>query len=217
MKWPRRLWRIAMLTLRWARYLVTAGSARFAFQDLVTWVRTGVLRRDLADLGLPWFTLPAARFLDGEISQGMEVFEWGSGASTLFFARRGCRVTSAEHDVTWAARTRVRVAAHPHVHVREFAGPDEAYVGAIDSAPAGSLDMVVVDGRRRCDCFMRALSRVKPGGWLILDDSERPAYRSCLDLAKAEEWEVRHFPGPRAGTIWPVFGRTSCLRRLPAT
>lgn len=203
--------------LRWSGYIVGSASWSLALQDLRVWVRTTWLGHDLVELGLPWFCLPATRFLDRQIRSGMQVFEWGSGASTLFFARRGCSVTSAEHDTEWAARSRARLASYADVDVLEFDAADDAYVTSIDAFPSRTLDLVAVDGRRRCDCFRRALSRVKPGGWLILDDSERPQYRSCLEDVLEEDWEVRHFEGPRPGSIWPVFGRTSCLRRRETT
>ncbi len=40
------------------------------------------------DLELPWFSYAAIEFLDSWLSPPMKVCEYGSGGSTLFFARR---------------------------------------------------------------------------------------------------------------------------------
>ncbi|MBI5154300.1 hypothetical protein HZA57_03600, partial [Candidatus Poribacteria bacterium] len=41
----------------------------------------------------------------------------------------------------------------------------------------GAFDLVIVDGRVRAACARLALPKVREGGWLLLDDSEREKYR----------------------------------------
>src|SRR5262245_58674086 len=53
---------------------------------------------------LPWLTHPAIEWLDSVIGPDDTVFEWGSGASTAWFAQRAKSVVSVEHDQTWIAR-----------------------------------------------------------------------------------------------------------------
>jgi len=50
------------------------------------------------------------------------------------------------------------------------------YVCAVDTFPEGSFDLIVVDGRSRPACIKHAVTKVKPGGHLILDNTERPDY-----------------------------------------
>src|SRR5262245_35793658 len=53
------------------------------------------------DLETPWFSYAAIDFLDHFVQRGMTVFEYGSGGSTLFFARRAKTVYSVEDNLTW--------------------------------------------------------------------------------------------------------------------
>src|SRR6266480_3726607 len=53
------------------------------------------------DLELPWFSYAAIDFLAEELTAEMEVCEYGSGGSTLFFARRTRRVFSIEDNPKW--------------------------------------------------------------------------------------------------------------------
>lgn len=209
----RRLRRAKILLERWVKYLLSTKPRRLAWSDFSCWVRTTLLGRELVSLDLPWLCFSAARFLETRLEPGWRVLEWGSGASTLFFARRGCRVTSIEHDSVWAERVQKGLEAFPEAEVVLISETDPDYVGAADRFPPASLDLVVVDGRKRCDCLERARSRVRPGGWLVLDDSERERYCTCLDRFSEREWEIHHCEGPRPGSIWPVFSRTTCLRR----
>src|SRR5262245_28763699 len=51
---------------------------------------------------VPWLTFGAVRFLESRLASTQRVFEYGSGGSTLFLARRVEQVISVEHDVRWA-------------------------------------------------------------------------------------------------------------------
>jgi predicted O-methyltransferase YrrM len=57
------------------------------------------------------------------------------------------------------------------------------YVKQIDEFPDEYFDIILIDGRARPSCIKRSVSKVKPGGLLILDNSEREYY-----LAKAIEY-----------------------------
>src|ERR1043165_4945404 len=50
---------------------------------------------------IPWFSYAAIDFLEDFIKPHMSVFEYGSGGSTLFFARRAKSVWSIEDNPRW--------------------------------------------------------------------------------------------------------------------
>jgi hypothetical protein len=63
--------------------------------------------------GIPWINYPALEWLKARKLRGARVLEWGSGGSTLFFARRAKRLISVEHDALWHARVLEAVAQLP--------------------------------------------------------------------------------------------------------
>jgi hypothetical protein len=63
------------------------------------------------DLGLPWISLKAIRFLERFLTPEMTVLEYGSGGSTIFFARRCKHVISIEDDPVWLGAVRRRLDA----------------------------------------------------------------------------------------------------------
>jgi len=67
------------------------------------------------------------------------------------------------------------------------------YVRYVDRNPDNSLDIVSVDGRARPACVKHAASKIRPGGYLVLDDSQRKGYRIALELLKG--WEEKRFRG----------------------
>jgi predicted O-methyltransferase YrrM len=177
-------------------------------------------RQDTLDRdALPWLTFPAVEFLKHTIRPHWKIFEFGSGASTIFFARRCKEVYSVEHDNAWAER--VKIALHSmglsnftvqhippvsrlpnHQSYRsQFPGYEgydfQDYVRSIDQHADGSLDLVLVDGRCRDVSLKHAISKVRPGGVLILDNTERPRYEDAIKHVP-KTWEHKVFPGPCA-------------------
>lgn len=166
------------------------------------WARSLLSIYDLDDLlrhDVPWWTFEAsdrvARFL--ATRPQARVFEWGSGASTLWLSRRAGTVTSIEHDAEWGAivdpvlpdNAVVKVvpprpAAGDRDDVRSdkpgFEGLDFSdYVAALDETDV-LFDLVVIDGRARGACFHRAVSRLAPGGVLVFDNVDRERYREAI-------------------------------------
>ena len=50
---------------------------------------------------LPWMTYPAIEFLKNNLTKNHQVFEFGCGASTLFFAERVKKVVGLETNERW--------------------------------------------------------------------------------------------------------------------
>ncbi len=172
----------------------------------------------------PWITFPAVRFLERTVRPDWRVFEFGSGASTLFFALRCREVYTVEHDNGWAEKVQKsldrlgifncqlrlipaelkQISDQGKAYFRygsTFDGWEdhtfESYVKSIDDHPDRSLDLVLIDGRAREACIQHAIAKVSPGGVLVLDNSERPSYQATMNEVP-NNWFRLEFPGPSA-------------------
>lgn len=132
--------------------------------------------------GLPWLTPEAIRFLDGWLQAGHTGLEFGSGRSTLWFARRVARLTSVEHNRDWYDRIsrKMREAGIDNVDyilepkdVTAGQASSSGYVRALDRIGPNSLDFVLVDGTYRDHCALGALEKLLPGGILVIDNVNR--------------------------------------------
>jgi len=160
---------------------------------------------------VPSLALPAVCFLDDYLTRGMKVFEWGSGASTLFFGMHDVGCVTIEHDKEWygavIAAMRYRGFASDIRLIEAQSGSDsiygsaktqdvelhfQQYVDVIEEFADDTFDLVLVDGRARCACLEIAQSKVKPGGVLMLDDSHRVFYKYVMNTI---EWPVLHLYG----------------------
>lgn len=185
---------------------------------LPRWLR----ERDAATMALrsPWWPYDAVAWVASALPPRPRVFEYGGGGSTLWLHDRGAQVTVAEHDAGWHAQlaaalpTGVRVLLVPPQPAGSITSAVEPgffddYAAAADGEPDGSLDLVIVDGRARVDCALRAMPKVKPGGLLLLDDTDRPRYRPAADALAG--WERHVFAGLKPGQRFAA--QTSVWRR----
>lgn len=179
---------------------------------------------------VPWVTYKAMVWLQSHLGQDMVVFEYGAGGSTLFFAKKVKRLISVEHDSHWHGQVAAALArqgisncelllCEPERNVHkemppygrssytstaiEYAGMSfEGYVRSIDRHPPGSFDLVFVDGRARASCIAHAIGKVRPGGHLMLDNSERPHYADAIGLLAGCKRTDFFGVGPGALTPW---------------
>jgi predicted O-methyltransferase YrrM len=150
-----------------------------------------VVRADWRDV--PWLTDGAVDFLDGFLSTlpQARVLEFGTGASTLWFARRGVSILSFDHDPAWHASVRKILPATSAIDLRLHARP---YYEAVAGLPSGSFDLVLVDGRDRVACVRHAMRLVEPGKFLMIDNTERIPQGRYEDIPNIlEGWSRQDF------------------------
>jgi hypothetical protein len=169
----------------------------------------------MMELDVPWWTYDAITEVDGWLSarevsrRPLRVFEYGSGASTLWLAARVDEVHTVENDPEFGRLMAERFAEVPQISLRivepepspaplitsdkdGYAGLDfTAYVHAIDEVP-GEFDLIVIDGRAREACLAHAADRVAPGGIVLVDNSRRRRYREAIAASGLVE---RRLPG----------------------
>lgn len=117
---------------------------------------------------IPWYTYPAIEYFNQLDARALRVFEYGSGNSSLYWASKGAEVWSVEHDPAWWESMGTKSALLKGLFLRESA---DAYAQAIHDV-GGDFDIIVIDGAWRNECVAAALSHLRSGGMIILDNSD---------------------------------------------
>ena len=160
---------------------------------------------DACELGYPWVTREAIRFIDGIVQADFRVLECGAGGSTVYFAKKGCTVFSIESDAVWCNRVRGLL---PGPQVVRLAVND-SFISILQEFKDDSFDIVSVDSdpklTNRFDLVNVAVPKVKKGGWLMLDNYNTFGVEKFVT---PEGWEVHKFD--QAG--WAGSG-TAILRK----
>ena len=119
----------------------------------------------------PWLHPEVTRFLEGLLHPTDRVLEHGSGGSTLWLAARVEQVFSIEADMAWFERIyAMRISNLTLMLWNQPTDPD---------CLAGTYDLMLIDGEpveRRAFYIEKASRLVKPGGWVVLDNANRPEY-----------------------------------------
>jgi hypothetical protein len=173
----------------------------------------------------PWLVFAAIQFLERNLRRDMSVYEYGAGGSTLFFAERVREVVAVEHDKDWISKVsrmieecgyrncKLSLIEPTEESISEHIQPSnlDAYISANKTYPGYSFkeyatsienycdeyfDLVAIDGRARPSCCKHSMQKVKKGGFLLLDNSERTHYRQAVERFDGQFWEQHVFSGP---------------------
>lgn len=122
---------------------------------------------------IPWYTYPAIEFLNSLDFSNKNVFEYGGGNSTLWWAKRALNVVSVEHDPEWFAKIKSKIQDN-YRNVKLILEQDrENYVNSI-LLQDSNFDVVVIDGRWRgiCARIIGEQLNSKDSFMIILDNSD---------------------------------------------
>ena len=136
----------------------------------------------------PWIAQGATAFLKQNLNQDMNLFEWGSGRSTAWFAKLCKSVVSIEYNEEWSQKVRkqlmkegtdnAKVLYLPLEHDKslptpEYYDPIPKYVSSLFEYSKEHFHCIVVDGHYRLTCVAQCKEYLKPGGFLVIDNSNR--------------------------------------------
>ncbi len=155
---------------------------------------------------IPWISYPALEFLKTRVRPEMSVFEFGSGNSTLWWARRVAKVLSCEADKNWHAAVQRRAPAN----VELVRADEEDYPGVAARSPA-AFDVVVIDGGDRLLCAKSAVLALNPRGVILWDDTDRPEYQPGFEFLAQSGFGQIEFVG--SGPIINLTKATSIFYR----
>ena len=173
-------------------------------------IRYGIFRR--MHKPAPWLSPTSILFFTKYLEKDMVGAEFGSGSSTLFFAPRISKLYSVEHNEEWynLINEKLKGLNSSNVDYRFVLQNDKAdfvddvfdleekrdfeirrdyvnYFRALNDIQDHSLDFAIVDGRARTECCHEILPKIKKGGILILDNSERKRYELVFEQLKDYE------------------------------
>lgn len=118
---------------------------------------------------LPWYTYPAIEYIKNLELKDKEVFEWGSGSSSIFWSTRAKSVISIEHNPDWYKKISRQRRSNMKIYLKEN---KFEYIKSI-GLTGKKFDIIVIDGEYRTDCCKLTLKKyLKKHGIIILDNSD---------------------------------------------
>ena len=183
---------------------------------IIPYFRMSVFSRKYPiDIGMPWWSFRAIARAD-QLLAGKRIFEYGTGGSTLRFAKIAKQIVCVENDADWMAIVKDRLEKMNILNVDIKFRPFDfqktvnfelsEYIKVVDSS---SWDVVIIDGQdwsfnARLTCFQRVEPNMTEGSIIIVDDFWR--YETLLNSNRAKSVEIYESVGPsRIGVTSTAF------------
>jgi FkbM family methyltransferase len=164
---------------------------------------------------IPWYTYSAIEYVKQLDFSDCDVFEFGSGYSSLFWAERARRVVSVEHEPEWYSRIMPEIPSNlEYLLVTE---PLKYASKILDYQR--QFDVIIIDGEQRPECVAPALSKLSDDGLIIVDNSDWfPGICSLLRKADLIQIDMQGL-GPINSYAWTTsffLRRTASFQPLTA-
>jgi len=147
---------------------------------------------------IPWMNYSFLDFLEPRLKQTMNVFEYGSGYSTLYLSDKVGSVTSVEFDKSWFDKMKITIDGSDHCNVIYRPGQQE-YIKAIKEFSNERFDVIIIDGRDRTDCIKHILPFLSDEGVVLLDDSSQTKFDEVFEFFKEKGFRELSFTGLKPG------------------
>jgi len=149
---------------------------------------------------LPWVTYSFIDFIKERINNTQNIFEYGSGSSTIFYAKKAGTVTSVEHDKGWFDMVKNTSPANAEMIFCKLEKNGEYSKKA--SMLNKKFEIIIVDGRDRVNCCKYSVDALTDNGVLVLDDSEREVYNPARIFLKEKGFKELSFSGISPGLFY---------------
>lgn len=117
---------------------------------------------------IPWFTYPSIEYLNQLDLTDYDILEWGSGNSTIYFAKRAKSILTIEHNKEWYEDIKASFGSN----VTYIFAQDQEYI-EYPKRVNKKFDLIIVDGINRFECLKEGIYLIKEKGLIIYDNSDR--------------------------------------------
>lgn len=127
---------------------------------------------DAQGMEIPWYTYPAIEYLNSLDFSKKIVFEYGSGNSSIYWAKKSKRVVSIENDQEWFSKVNDKKLSNQEIILVEESSLYENSIEVLNQ----NFDLIIIDGKRRVKCsemiyeYLNITS--EEGCMVILDNSD---------------------------------------------
>lgn len=165
-------------------------------------VQTGYVRSvltncavDNAGMPLPWMNYELIGFLKDRLTKELNIFEYGSGNSTLFFSSYVNMITSVEYDSHWYTLIESKIKRLQLSNVKYIYCELGSRYTEIIELQNEVFDLIIIDGRVRVESAIGAFAKLANEGVVLLDDSNRKKYKYIFEFYRSKGFSFLTFSG----------------------
>ena len=190
--------------LRYRAYRTESTSENFCFSFFLRiWLSDRLFKLSPIKASLPWMPYSTILKLHSVISKDFNILETGCGGSSLFFLQRCKTLTSLEHDKKWILALENKISTPNYknrwsIVLRDLKTEtlnNSPYLDFLTTQKDESFDLISIDGRLRNESLKIASYKVKRGGFILLDNSDRIEYKQGIEFINSLGWSRQDLNG----------------------
>ena len=132
----------------------------------------------------PWISYRAIKKIDQIMQPNWNVIEFGSGTSTAWIAKRCSSLYSIEDNEEWFHYVSNKL-NETNININYELRTIDNY-SDLSNVEDFSLDFALIDGVNRGDCMLEVINKIKKGGYIYLDNTDKHPNDPQGDLRVAE-------------------------------
>lgn len=142
---------------------------------------------------IPWCTYPFIKFIEPRLNNRFNVFEFGGGNSTIWYANRVNTIRAVEHDKKWAEYISKKMPKNAEIIYRELSLNGDYSKEILKNG--SKYHIIIIDGRDRNNCAIKGINCLTDDGVIIFDNSNLPDYKDSMELFKNKGFKRIDFIG----------------------
>jgi hypothetical protein len=169
------------------------------------WFNSYKANQSVDEMGnsIPWNTYSFTKFIKDRLNKTFDIFEYGSGNSTLWYAKRVNKVVCVENDINWYNAIKNQIPQNVTIIYREL-----IYDGDYSREVANhntKFHLINIDGRDRINCVKNTIRYLTSDGVIIFDNSNIEDYKEGILFLEDKKFKHIDFWG-----MAPITSHNSC-------
>ena len=152
---------------------------------------------------IPWCTYPFIQFIEPRLKKNFDVFEFGGGNSTIWYAQRVNSIKAVEHDQGWVEYISDKMPGNAKIIYKELVADGEYSKEVLIGEE--KYHIVIIDGRDRNNCAKNSINCLTDDGVIVFDNTNLPDYKESMVLFQNKGFKRIDFVG-----LSPVTAHTTC-------
>lgn len=143
---------------------------------------------------IPWCTYPFIKFIEPRLKKDFTVFEYGSGNSTIWYAKKVKQIISVENDDAWfKVVSKILPANAKLIYIKSDI--DGEYCRSVIKQNS-KFNIIIIDGRDRINSIKFSVNQLTDDGIIVFDNSQIEKYKEGLNLLNSMNFKKIDFIGP---------------------
>lgn len=163
---------------------------------------------------IPWCTYAFIKFIEPRLKKTFDVFEYGCGSSSLWYAKKVNSIKSVENDEQWFKSVSNKLPNNAKVVLKQQIEDGDYAKEVLNDSK--NYHIIIIDGRDRNNCAKYSINKLTEDGIIVYDNTQLSEYQQSINLLLTNGFKKIDFIGispivPHNNTTTIFYRKNNCL------